>query len=106
MTIIKITKNLDWFPAFANEITIESGDFTITMKSNTTVLEIDYNEEHTGYSGARGIGVIDINLDVLNELRAELDKSVEPVAATPDNDVSDMEAEQKRIQRLFWSLNS
>ena len=62
-----ITKNLDWFPAFPNEITIEHGDFLITMKSNTSELEIDYHEPYEGYSGPTGIGCMLVDMELLME---------------------------------------
>lgn len=72
-----ITKNLDWFPAFPNEITIEYGDFLITMKSNTSELEIDYHEDYDGYN-AVGRGCMIVDMELLMELRAELNASVAP----------------------------
>lgn len=85
MTIIK---NLDWFPAFPNEITIEHGDFLITMKSNTSELEIDYHEHYDNYSGATGIGCMLVDMELLLKLRAELNASVAPRLASPEPSLS------------------
>lgn len=71
-----ITRNLNWFPAFANEICIEMGDFEIVMKSDTTEIEIEYYEECNGYMGASGKGIISIDFKLLAELRVELDNSI------------------------------
>lgn len=68
---MEIVKNLEWEPNFDNQINIEEGDFTITLTKKQ--IEIECNWDY-GYGG-RGIEVMSISLEQLENLIKELKDS-------------------------------
>ena len=68
---MKVEKHLDWHPRIDNEIWIEEGDFTITLKKDEVEIECSWDY---GYGGG-GTEYISIPLSRLKELIEELEKS-------------------------------
>lgn len=68
---MKINKYLDWEPNFNNEIDIEDGAFTITLKKDEVEIECSWDY---GYGG-RGSERMTIDLAELKKLIEELENA-------------------------------